>query len=331
MFTRSSKLLAAGVLAGALTAGTALAAGGPPPPTAANGHTVSTLATGLQTTTSFAFGDGQVFVAEVPASATSPGGGVYVLRHGQGVKVGNLNVAFGLAWHKNALYVSTPTGLVRMSGWNGTDFAKQKTLYTAPKKFTGFNGIGFGADGRLYVGVSLSETNDHSPPTTPYEYDLLSFKDNGKGLKVVATGIRQPWQMAFPAGSSSPYVTDLGQDTPAGIKADDQLLRIKPGQAYGFPNCNWTSAKACRGFAKPFQLFAPHTDIGGLAISGGRLYISEFGMGSVKARVISEPLGHRGPTKVVLSGYAAPDIGLGIHNGYLYSGDVAGDVYRVKL
>ena len=327
MFTRTSKLLAAGILATAVAGGTAAAAGAPPPK-AASGRTVQTVATGLQTTTSFAFGAGQVFAAEVP-SATS-GGGVYALRGGVGVKVGNLPAAFGLAWHKNALYVSTPTSLVRMSKWNGTTFAKQTTLYTAPRKFSGFNGIGFGADGRLYVGVGLSQTNDHSPPTTPYEYDLLSFKDNGKGLKVVATGIRQPWQMVFPAGSSSPYVTDLGQDLPQGIKADDFLLRVKPGQAYGFPSCNWTSVSACRGYAKPFQFFSPHTDIGGLAIAGGRLFISEFGFAS-NPRVISEPLGSRGPVKVVLSGFAAPDIALGIHAGYLYSGDVAGDVYRVKL
>ena len=58
---------------------------------------------------------------------------------------------------------------------------------------------------------SNTRGNDHGPAKTPYVYDILSLNANGKGIKVFATGIRQPWQMVFPAGSSSPYVSDLGQ------------------------------------------------------------------------------------------------------------------------
>src|SRR5581483_2577599 len=84
--------------------------------------------------------------------------------------------------------------------------------------------------------------------------------------------------MVFPAGSNSPYVSDLGQDAPPAVakKAPDFVLRIKQGQNYGFPKCNWTKAKACKHFAKPFQLFPPHTDVMGLGLAGGRLYMSEF-------------------------------------------------------
>src|SRR5205807_2468341 len=81
----------------------------------------------------------------------------------------------GRAWRKGTLYVSALNTLLAWSGWNGSTFAKQKVLYKGPKKFTGFNGLGFGADGRLYVGVSLGNTGDHGPPTTPYGYDMLSF------------------------------------------------------------------------------------------------------------------------------------------------------------
>jgi hypothetical protein len=36
------------------------------------------------------------------------------------------------------------------------------------EKFDGFNGIGFGANGRLYVDVDvgLTDGNDHGPPST---------------------------------------------------------------------------------------------------------------------------------------------------------------------
>ena len=48
--------------------------------------------------------------------------------------------------------------------------------------------------------------------------------------------------------SSSPFVSDLGQDSGA-KNPPDFLLRVRRGQAYGFPQCNWTKAKACKGFA----------------------------------------------------------------------------------
>ena len=120
--------------------------------------------------------------------------------------------------------------LLKWSGWNGTTFTKRQVLYTAPKKFQGFNGIAFGPNGRLYVGVDvgLLNGNDHGPAnTSPFVYDILSFKPNGKDRKVFASGIRQPWQMAFPKGSSSPFVSDLGQDKGAKNPPDLGLFREK--------------------------------------------------------------------------------------------------------
>ncbi len=102
-------------------------------------------------------------------------------------------------------------------------------------------------------------------------------------------------------------------------------------QAYGFPRCNWVKAVFCKGFAKPVQFFAPHTDIGGLATAGNRLYISEFGFAPTHpAQVVSEPLGGSHPT-TVLSGFGPPIVGLAIHGGSIYVGDAAGDVFRAQL
>ena len=163
------------------------------------------------------------------------------------------------------------------SGWNGTGFTTQKVLYSAPAGIL-LNGIAFGADGRLYSGVDVGLTNDHGPKKGLL-YDLLSFNAAGKGMKVFATGMRQPWQLAFPKGSSSPFVTDLGQDKPASVQktVPDFILRVRAGQNYGFPSCNWIVTSQCTKFATPFKFLAPHTDPGGLGIIGNQLYLSEFG------------------------------------------------------
>jgi glucose/arabinose dehydrogenase len=338
---------AAGVAAAVLTAGlvasAASAAGGPP--TGVGGAKVQQVAAGLHTPTSFAFGAGTLFEGDGGAeTAKPPNGGVFAIKGGTGTLVpGSPQFVAGLAWHRGALYVSggSVTGrasakwqLLKWSGWNGKTFTKRQAIYTAPKKFQGFNGIAFGPDGRLYVGVDvgLLNGNDHGPAKTPYVYDILSIEPNGKGLTKFATGIRQPWQLAFPAGSSSPFVSDLGQDAPKSIKPPDFVLRVRQGDNYGFPSCNWIAASKCKGFAKPFQQFSPHTDIMGLAIIGKRLYMTSFlgaGAKGPGGEVLSMPL-TGGKAKPVVKGFAAPVVGLGSHGGSLYVGEAGpGLVFKV--
>jgi glucose/arabinose dehydrogenase len=304
------------------------------------------VAAGLHTPTSFAFGGGNVFEGDGGAGGSNgppTGGGVYVLKAGKGTLIpGSPQFVAGVAWHNGALYVSGgsftgPTTTVwqiqKWSGWNGTTFRNQTAIYTAPNGFAGFNGIAFGANGRLYVGVDvgLTDGNDHGPATTsPFVYDILSIHPNGTGLKVVATGIRQPWQFAFPRGSSSPLVSALGQDKGA-KNPPDFLLRVKQGDNYGFPSCNWTVAKRCKGFAKPFQKFGPHTDLMGVGIIGQRLYVTSF-LGAKGAgpggEVFSLPLSG-GPLKPVVKGFVAPVVGLGVRGGSLWVGELTGQVFRV--
>jgi glucose/arabinose dehydrogenase len=342
----SATVMAATVLTcGAVAGAASAAAGPPPPPKAANGASVQQVAAGLHTPTSFAFGGGNVFEGDGGNQEATPvaPGGVYLLKGGQATKLaGSPFFVAGVAWSKGTLYVSggNITGphsakwqLWAWSGWNGTTFTKQKAIYTAPKKFDGFNGLAMGPDGRLYVGVDvgLTDGNDHGPARTPYVYSILSIKTSGKGLKVFATGMRQPWQLVFPKGSSSPFVSDLGQDKGA-KNPPDFILRVKRGDNYGFPQCNWTAPKKCKGFTKPFQRFGPHTDPMGLAIIGKRLYVSSFlsttGKGPGGA-VYSMPL-TGGKLKPVLTGFVAPVVGLGAHAGWLYAGELTGQVFRLK-
>ena len=320
----------------------ATAATGPPAPVGAKGVNVKLFAGGLATPTSFAFGGGNVFEGDGGhESSQVPDGGVFLLKGGTATKLdGSPNFVGGLVWHKGTLYVSGASAgasgiqfqLQAWSGWTGTKFTKQKVIYTAPKGFDGFNGLAFGPDGRLYVGVDVGLTsgNDHGPASkkTPYLYDILSLKPNGKGLKVFATGIRQPWQFAFEKGSSDPFVSDLGQDSGA-KNPPDFLLKVHQGDNYGFPQCNQTNAKKCKGFTKPFKTFAPHTDIMGLAIIGKTLYMTSFlGNGGKSGEVLSMPL-KGGPAKVVAKGLVAPFVGLGTTGGSLYVGELTGLVYKV--
>ncbi|MEP7022378.1 MAG: hypothetical protein ABJB47_00895, partial [Actinomycetota bacterium] len=327
-------------LAFALGAPVASASSGPPPPpVSTNGHKVELVASGLKTPTSFAFGHGMVFVGDGGSESSGPpNGGVYVLKNGAAVKIpSRLKFVAGLAWHNNKLYISggvlahgRPSWrLISWSGWNGKTFTVRKSLYVAGKKFDGFNGIGFGANGRLYAGVDvgLTDNNDHGPAgTSSHLYDILTFRPNGTDMRVFAKGMRQPWQLAFQAGSNAPFVTDLGQDK--GVKnPPDFVLHVHAGDNYGFPTCNHTVAEKCQGFTTPFRSFAPHTDLMGIAVHTGTLYMTSFLGGGKGGEVFT--LGLRSHVlKPLLKRFVAPTVGLGLHHGYVYVGELTGQVFR---
>ncbi len=342
MLKRALTLVGMAAAASGVFAGSAAAASGPPAPTATNGHTVQLVTGGLVTPTSFAFGGGNVFEGDGGSLPKTPGG-VYVLKSGKATLIpGSPVFVSGLAWHKGTLFVSGAnfgqggsivSSLSAWSGWNGTTFAKQKTIYTAPKKFPGFNGLAI-HNGRIYVGVdvSLEQANDHGPAKAPYQYDILSLDLTGKHLKVYASGMRQPWQIAFAKGSSSPFVTDFGQDKGA-KNPPDFLLHVKQGDDYGFPQCNWTKVKACKGFTKPFKMFPAHTDIGGIAIIGKTIYLTEFGFNvqsnpKESPKLVTVPV--KGGAAKTLVNSAVPVMAVGANKGWLYIGTAAGFVYRLK-
>lgn len=345
MRNRVAAFVAASVISGGAIAATALAAGTPPPPKTFGGAQAAPYATGMKNPTSFAWGDSQMFAGDSGASSSVPNGGVYVIRHGVGTEIpSKLIFVGGMAFHKGTLYLSGGSlgksgpqfQIYAWSGWNGTTFTQQKVIYSAPKAFEGFNGIAFGPDGRLYVGVDLGllNNNDHGPASlSPYLYDILSMNTSGKSLKVFARGIRQPWQMVFAPGSKSPFVSDLGQDKP--IKnPKDFVLKVSQGQNYGFPQCP-TKAGTCVKYATPWLSFAPHSDIMGLAIIGKTLYLGSFlGANATHGGALySVPVAGGQPKPVVLGFPLATDA-LAAHGGFLYVGGStqqgAGLIYRVK-
>jgi glucose/arabinose dehydrogenase len=338
-------------LAGGLLPVTAASAasGPPPPPKSPTGKTVTQVAVGggLATPTSFAFGEGQIFEGDAGVESSKlPNGGVFVLRNGKGDKLrGSPSYVSGLDWHGGSLYVAggTVTGknsavwsIQKWSGWNGTEFASRRAVYTAPAKFQGFDGIAFGPGGRLYAGVAVQGTNnnDHGPASTsPYLYSILTMSSDGKGLKVFATGIRQPWQMVFAPGSNTPFVSALGQDKPSHLNPPDFVLKVHQGDNYGFPLCNWVAPAKCKGYTKPLKMFAPHTDIMGMAIIGKTLYMTSFvGLHPTAksgGEVLSMPL-TGGRVIPVLTGFVAPTVGLGADGNKLYVGELTGQIFSAQ-
>jgi glucose/arabinose dehydrogenase len=285
------------------------------------------VASGLGIPTAFAFGAGHVFESDDGNGAGTQRGGVFILSHGRGQRLpGSPSAAYGLAWHDGWLYVSAVNRLLRWGGFNGSRFTVRQTLYTQPPGASGLNGIAFGANGRLYVGVSTGPY-DHGPTHKPYALDLLTFNATGSDLRVFARGIRQPWQMAFPPGSSSPFMSDLSQDQGA-VKPPDFLLRVHQGDNFGFWRCNWTPGSPCGGYTRPLVAFRAHTDPMGLGIIGSRLYLAESGARYPPLVVSMNFAGHGLHTEA--QGFPAAIVGLAVHAGWIYVGAGDGSVWRFR-
>lgn len=100
------------------------------------------------------------------------------------------------------------------------------------------NGIAFGPDGYLYLGVgSLTDhAESQQPKSKPYadirpdEAAILRVQPHTGAVEVYATGIRNPFDVAF-APDGGFYATDQGIIAGPG----DRLLKIDRGAFYGWP------------------------------------------------------------------------------------------------
>ena len=328
-YRSATALIGAVVLSASLAIAGAAGAQAPPPPKAANGQTVTPLASGIPTPTAFAFAGATVFAGSGPDESGKAQGGLFVVANGAATRVPNTPpVVFGLVWHKDTLYLSAGKQLFALTGWNGTQFASSKVIYNGKKSFPGFNGLAWGPDGRIYAGISLrSMAFDHKKDPSKYGNSIVSLKPNGTDLRVVARGLRQPFQLTFLKGGHHPYAGILGQDS--GKIPPDELVQARSGQDYGFPTCTHLVESKCAGFAKPFRLLPKHASPMGIGSIGSTLYLSLFGGTDGKHPEIVTISTKTKKLKPFVTGFVAPVIALGINAGTVYFGDLTGTVYSV--
>lgn len=110
------------------------------------------------------------------------------------------------------------------------------------------NGIVFGPDGYLYVGVGALTDRAESltPRTKPYadilpnEAAILRIQPHTRRVEVFASGLRNPYDLTFDA-SGQFYATDTGVLAGPG----DRLLKIVRGGHYGWPYWSGRGCENC--------------------------------------------------------------------------------------
>jgi glucose/arabinose dehydrogenase len=237
-----------------------------------HGYRVSVYATGLHHPTAIAIGpDGRLYVAQDTGQVVSVRRGA---RAGRRFARG-LTVPLGLLWRGRTLYVAE-SGKVEALRAGGA--GRRLVVGGLPYGRHQQDSIVAGPDGRLYLGSG--STCDACVERDRRSAAILSFRADGSDLRVVASGLRNPYGLVFANGSLYATVNsrdDRGRNEPAEL-----VVRVRRGADYGWPSC-WPSyalrklVGSCRGVASPLAYLEPHSSADGIASWRGDLFVAEWG------------------------------------------------------
>jgi glucose/arabinose dehydrogenase len=192
--------------------------------------------------------NGDVFAAVTAA------GKIVLLRgvddHGKArqasVFAGGLNKPFGIAFYPPGpkpqwMYVANTDAVVRIAYQDGDNEARGKPEHIADLPSGGGHStrdIQFTPDAKtMYVSVgSASNVDDpDSSPAEKHRADILSFAPDGSGMRVFASGIRNPVGLAIQPGTSTLWCSVNERDALGDNLVPDYITHVQDGGFYGWP------------------------------------------------------------------------------------------------
>jgi glucose/arabinose dehydrogenase len=268
------------------------------------GFHASVYATGLTHPTAMAFGpDGRLYVTEDIGAVVAVD---RQTRRPVGFLTG-LPTALGLVWHDRTVFVSVSGGIrsARLSGGRAT--ARRTVVARLPYRLHQQDNVLLGSDGRLYLGSG--STCDACRERDRRSAAILSYRLDGSGLRVVASGLRNPYGLAREPRTGALFVSVNGQDRLGPGEPAESIVRIRQGANYGWPRC-WPSKRllrlvgSCGGVTPPVAYLDPHSSADGIVFYRGGLYVAEWGEYNSRRRgrkVVRIPFDRRGQQRARLA------------------------------
>lgn len=200
--------------------------------------------------------------------------------------------AVGMAFHDGQTYISHAGKISIMEDDDGDgDFDDFETIIEGLPSWEyplhSNNGIAFGSDGRLYIGVG--STTDHGPIRREYESSILRANPDGSGLEVFASGFRNPYDLAFsPDGDL--FTADNSPDSLGATLQylpPEELNHVREGGFYGFPTV-YGNPRPGEDAAAPVTEFFTSSASSGLTVYAADqfppefrgVYVAQFGTGA---------------------------------------------------
>lgn len=231
--------------------------------------------------TAFAFdAQGRMFV-------TSQDGNVYLVTDenqdgrvdGSSVFASGYVFALGIAVHEPTgdIYVSHQGVISILRDENNDNAADGETIFVGDLPFGQHqnDNLEFGPDGWLYVGVG--STCDACDDTNQFAATILRFNVETGEREIFATGLRNPFDIAFHPETGELFATDNGRDDLGMDAPSEELNHILQGGDYGYPNC-WEQGDqpGCETSIPAIALFEAHSSADGVAFYNGDTFPAEY-------------------------------------------------------
>jgi glucose/arabinose dehydrogenase len=236
-----------------------------------SGYRVEVYARGLDRPTAMAFSPAGVL------HLTQEGGEVVRVRRGSSrpqVVLRGFQSPLGLTWLGSRLVVSGEGTLWRVSGGQRAPIVKKLPFGRHQQD----NVVVY--RGRLYFGSG--STCDACVERSPLSAAVLSVRPDGKDLRVVARGLRNPFGLTVDPATDRLYASVNERDALGGAEPAESIVQIVRGRNYGWPRC-WPSNRRkrlvgrCGGVTAPVAYLEPHSAPAGMAFWKGALYVAEWG------------------------------------------------------
>ena len=175
------------------------------------------------------------------------------------------------------VYVSHQGGITVLSDTDGDGKADTNRVLVnnLPTERHQNDNLKFGPDGRLYMG--LGSTCDACAEYDPRSASILRFNIDTGASEIYATGLRNPYDLAFHPVTGELFATDNGRDDLGLDLPSEELNRIVQGGDYGFPNCwNEQDQPGCEGTIAAVAFFESHSSADGLDFYRGERFPEEF-------------------------------------------------------
>lgn len=227
-----------------------------------------------------------------------------------------LKQPFGMLLMNNWLYVANTNALVRYPYKTGetmiTDTPQKIIDLPAGKSFKDNrhwtrNIITNANNSKIYIAIgSSSNIAENGIDEELLRADILEINPDGSGMRVYASGLRNPVGMGWAPGTSTLWAAVNERDELGDNLVPDYITSVKPGGFYGWPYAYWGDHIDSRVKAKQPNMvgktIVPDVDLGshtaslGLLFYAGKSFPSKYRGGAFIAQ-------HGSWNRSVLAGY----------------------------
>ncbi len=177
----------------------------------------------------------------------------------------------------NDVYVSSNGRITLLRDENGDDRADVREIFVSglPTGLHQNDNLKFGTDGWLYMGVG--STCDACVEADERSGTIMRFNVDTGESEIIASGLRNPYDLAFHPTTGDLFATDNGRDDLGLGSPFEELNHIVMGGDYGWPDC-WNKGEGsdCAGTETAVAFFEPHSSANGLDFYTGSQFPAEY-------------------------------------------------------